>query len=841
MIWKNELTIKSPASAIDGLSAKNQLRVAEIVESCLIALERGAAIEPASIVAANPDLAEPLQRCLTSLVTLHEAVHGADDTLPNHPVLTVGGRLGDFVLGDIIGRGGMGVVYSAHQTSLDRRVAIKLLPYSSALLPTQLQRFMLEAKAVAQLHHSNIVPIYTVGKELDLHYYTMQLIDGTSLDKVQQPRWTHKRYRDFLKVAVDLADALRHAHVCGIIHRDIKPSNLLLDRNGKIWITDFGLARCKYETSLTLTGDLLGTVNYMSPEQALGKPVDERTDIYSLGVTLYEMLAGQQAFSGQVRHAVLRSIEHDEPTQLRKLQPDVPYDLETVILKAMSKDREDRYSSAAEMLYDLEAVRDGLPIDGRRPSLLRIGSRWAARHRALVYVAATGLLATMLVATIGAAQVLLAHNELKNARDSSQLQRAVADSTYWQGRSLIERWNRDLIHRLADIPGAEAVHAKMLADTIDYYQWFINKNTSPDPRLAPDIAAAYVGLGQALEQRGDFQASIENYILAVNWFEKLADNDPEHMRSLAMARNDLAVVMLRIGNSGEAIKQLQLAAKCMDSIDSPANSDQSYVAAVFANLARANQLVGNSADENIYTSKAEALYRQSIAKDPLNLDLKSELATVLDHRALLLAESNPSVATQLCREAVELHKQCNSTASTPRRSQRLGASLHNFAVLLHRAGQTREARSRFQQAIEVKEALAKFMPTRTEYWMDLAVSYNSLGQFEQQSTSRELSQKNLRLAEASLRRIQTETGQPLSISGRILLAEVLCNLVNIVSDPQESVVHKHEIRAILAEPTELLSENERERLKQLRLQWDDLQHSTMSTATAKVSDESSEL
>lgn len=721
-------------SAIESLSEENQCRVAEILESCLVALENGSRFEPATLIAANPDLAEPLQKCLTSLVTLHEAVHGPDDTIPCHPLLSVGGRLGDFVIEGLIGRGGMGVVYSALQMSLHRRVALKLLPNSHLLPPSQLQRFQLEAKAIASLRHANIVPVYSVGHEAGLHYFAMQLIEGQSLDKLDHPRWSTSRYQTFFKAAIELADALRHAHASGVIHRDIKPSNLILDNQGKVWITDFGLARCKSETRLTVTGDLLGTVNYMSPEQACGRPVDERTDIYSLGITLYEMLCGKQAFPGEQAGAILRQIENLNPHTLRRIKPDIPYDLETVILKAISKDREDRYHSAGEMLEDLQAVRDGRPIAGRRPGLVRVVSRWAARHMALVGVAGIGLVATLLAVSLGTARVLLAQRDLKSAQVQSQIHRETAEANYWQGRNLVEHWHRDIIRRLADLPGAEDLHAQMLSDTIAYYESFLER-AADDSHLAADIVRARLGLAAAVDQSGDSQRAVSLFEKAIASLERLARSDVDCIRPLALARNDLAVVLLRLQRVGPAAELLQQAWQQVKQLPLPAQEEE-YLAAILVNLARAHQLQSRPRDEQAALDQAEELYRKLIIQSPNNGDLLSELATVLDHRALLMASHDAQAALRISGDAIAMHRRSHATKSQPEElpsakwRQRLAASLHNHAVLAMQGGDPVCAERSFRESIEIKSALVKLHPQRPERWRELAGSYEGMANFE---------------------------------------------------------------------------------------------------------------
>jgi serine/threonine-protein kinase len=210
----------------------------------------------------------------------------------------------------------------------------------------------------------------------------------------KSPSSASTRTRDYVRsaarLALQAAEALDHAHARGILHRDIKPANLLLDVEGRLWVTDFGLAQVRGDDRLTLTGDVLGTLRYMSPEQALGRRVvvDGRTDLYSLGVTLYELLTLRPAVDGRDRAEILRRIAEQEPAPLRRLNPSVPADLETIVLKATSKDPASRYASAQELAEDLRNFLEDRPIRARRPGLLERAGKWSRRHRSVVTTAA---------------------------------------------------------------------------------------------------------------------------------------------------------------------------------------------------------------------------------------------------------------------------------------------------------------------------------------------------------------------------------------------------------------------------------------------------------------------
>jgi eukaryotic-like serine/threonine-protein kinase len=354
------------------------------------------------------------------------------------------GHLGDFQLLREVSRGGMGVVYEAVQVSLGRRVALKVLPNAVALDPRHLQRFHLEAQAAASLHHPHIVPVFATGTAEGIPYYAMKFIDGRDLARVilelrsdeledtqadphelrtsaplatQGPSHAH----EVARLARQAAEALEHAHSSDILHRDIKPSNLMIDRDGQLWITDFGLARVRGGLDLTHTGDALGTPRYMSPEQTLGRrsPLDGRTDIYSLGVTIYELLTLRPAYRGDDRLDILRRIALDEPTPPRKLDPTIPVDLETIVLKAIAKAPADRYATAGGLAADLGRFLANRPILARRPSFAERGARWMRRHRAFIVSATAGLVILVMVlagAALQYASWLSAYNaSLKDA------------------------------------------------------------------------------------------------------------------------------------------------------------------------------------------------------------------------------------------------------------------------------------------------------------------------------------------------------------------------------------------------------------------------------------------
>jgi serine/threonine-protein kinase len=294
-------------------------------------------------------------------------------------------HFGKYVLLQEIGRGGMGRVYRAWDTHLGRRVALKMLLFHE---PEDLMRFRQEAQLAAKLDHPGIVQVYELGDVDERPYIAMQYVDGASLEGPRLP------VRKAVEAIRDAARAIAFAHEKGVIHRDLKPGNLLLSREGRVRVTDFGLA--KRVGAFSVSGMALGTPSYMSPEQARGEAsrVGLRSDVYSLGASLYGLLASRPPFVGEDVMSVLRGVATEDPPPLARFNTKVPRDLETVILKAMEKDPERRYDGAAELADDLDRFLQGEAVLAQRPGFMTRARKAAARRKALLAVAAAGALAT---------------------------------------------------------------------------------------------------------------------------------------------------------------------------------------------------------------------------------------------------------------------------------------------------------------------------------------------------------------------------------------------------------------------------------------------------------------
>ena len=519
------MNLHSPS---DSESRRNR-ELDDLVDRLVTKLEAGESADVDELARDYPAHIEPLRRLLPTLQAIAR-LEVSNGTLGSNapPSSSATRTLGDYRIIREAGRGGMGVVYEAEQISLGRRVALKVLPFASAVDERQLQRFKNEAMAAAQLDHPHIVDVYGVGSDRSIHFYAMRYIEGhtlaewirqlrsaraiphddgvagvnsplqpdtTGMDRTidlapvpgrefpdqfpqsaasagqadpatgaetgpiaelstQRPRDTKRWFEWVAKVGVQVAEALHYAHQRGIIHRDVKPSNLIVDRQKHVWITDFGLAQIEAAPALTRTDDVLGTLRYMSPEQASGRSgaVNHRTDIYSLGVTLYELLTLETPFADADRGGLIRKINGEEPRPLRNLNPSIPVDLETIVMKAIARLPEERYASSADLASDLQRFLERRPIQARRAGLFGKAGKWVRRHPALV--GTTAAVATAMVVALSLSNVLVSQalDLAEQQRQAAVQQRdAASDHLYVAHMRLaVQDWESGQIRRMRE-------------------------------------------------------------------------------------------------------------------------------------------------------------------------------------------------------------------------------------------------------------------------------------------------------------------------------------------------------------------------------------------------------
>jgi serine/threonine protein kinase len=539
----------------------------EAVRAYQAALEAGHRPDRRDFLSRYPDISAELGECLDGLDFLHSAAPRLQPEGVEAVPLPANGTLGDFQIIRELGRGGMGVVYEAQQISLGRRVALKVLALAATLDPRQRQRFENEARAAAHLQHPSIVPVFAVGSERGVHYYAMQLIDGRSLAAViddlrqapapgapaadtaagaavtQQSVGSKAFFRTVATIGIQAAEALEYAHQMGVVHRDVKPANLLLEdwapgrQSGEyhLWVTDFGLARFPSCPALTSPGDVVGTLLYMSPEQAAGQPViDPRSDVYALGATLYELLTQRPPFSGSNRQECLRQVLEEEPVAPRRLNKALPVELETVVLKAMAKRPEERYGTARELADDLHRFLDDQPVRARRPGLRERAAKWARRHRRLVAGLALGLVAAVLVLAAttwriwrAEARALAANEELTEEKERTTaaleqevIQRHRAERNYRQARKVLDFLTRLGVEELAARPELQALRRRLLTELLAYYEEFIDQHGEDESRAAALIETR-LQVAEILDEIGKKAESLAAYEAALRDRERL--------------------------------------------------------------------------------------------------------------------------------------------------------------------------------------------------------------------------------------------------------------------------------------------------------------------------------
>jgi serine/threonine protein kinase len=706
--------------------------LADLVEEFAARTQAGEPLDLEDYVRAHPAQADELRRLLPAVQALAELGRSAaGEAVGGDACLT--GQLGDFRIVREVGRGGMGVVYEAEQVSLRRRVALKVLPSAAALDSKHLQRFKNEAHAAALLQHPHIVPVIAVGEDQGAHFFAMQFIDGRSLASLiadlrarvlagestvivgdpralvagdsprittegpagRSPGETHiaidtpmpvgnplvtgrpGRDRAYFRAAARLlmqaARALDHAHQVGIIHRDVKPANFLVEDRGHLWVTDFGLARLHSSAALTATGDLLGTLRYMSPEQAQGRrvPIDHRTDVYSLGASAYEVLTLQHAFPGDDRQELLRRITTEDPARPRRINRAVPSELEAVVLKAMEKDPADRYATAQEMADDLERFLADQPVRARHPAKWRVAVKWARRHGGLVttVVAAVFMVLAVTVAllTVKNQQIREQEGKTREALEKAQEQEAGAREDRRKAEANARKANRnarqalDALNGLVlDLAAAQVFQdpklkgkaRATLANALKVYE-DLAKDEAVD-RM--ELALGFYKVGDIYTYLGDHEDSQKAYRRSIDLAQHLVDLKPKDWQcrlSLSFFHRAFGNLYRTAGRRQEAAAAFRKAVDCWN--------QPSVLQHCPVMVSTSHQALAEIATEEGNVKEAMDHYRAAIAEGPGltavtgEANANSMLAGWHRHLGLLLQEEGrPDEAENHYFQAKEL-------------------------------------------------------------------------------------------------------------------------------------------------------------------------------------------
>jgi serine/threonine protein kinase len=744
---------------------------------------------------------------------------------PSHPAIS-----GYEILAEI-GRGGMGVVYQARQLRPRRVVALKMIRAGACASAKELARFRAEAEAAARLQHPNIVPIYEVGELAAQPYFSMEYVAGGALDKhlAGQPQ----PFRLAAQLVETLARAVHFAHQKGVVHRDLKPANILIQRNeeGKMTdeknpadadfipdpssflfpkITDFGLAKRLEEVGQTESGDILGTPSYMAPEQASGhsREIGPLADVYSLGAILYEMLAGRPPFRGQSRLDTLEQVRTQEPVSPRHLQPKVPRDLETICMKALAKDPNRRYATAAALADDLHRFLDGRPIEARPVGRAEKLWRWCRRNPALagLWAATT---AVLLTAILGLAAGLIIVNREK---DQTALALAAEAKRRQQARQALDMLSSEIIDSwLFKQTELLPEHRAFLEKALAYYEEF-TADTGRDEQARAGVAAAHLRIGNIRRELGQTAGAETAYARSRDLYASLVadfSTEPKYRFSLARSQNNLGVLLADTGRRQEAEKAHRnaLAIRLQLATDSPSESEyQKDLASSHLNLGVLLSNAGCLPEAEEAYRAARALQERLVADFPAVAAYRRELANSDNNLGFLLASTGrPQQAERAYRDALALYQPLTAEfAQVAAYRKELATTQTNLGNLLADTGRAQEAKRAYRDALAIKQRLADDFPTVTAYRRSLATSHNNFGTFLEVTDRAEGAERAYREAAALQQRLVAES--PAEPAYRLQLASSHNNLAALLARtgrPQEA---EQSYRAALNLQEQLITE-----------------------------------
>jgi serine/threonine protein kinase len=725
--------------------------------------------------ARNPELSSRIRDLFPALLALEKFTPALGTFLGGWP-----DRLGDFRIVREVGRGGMGVVFEAVQESLGRTVALKVLPQSFGRRADAAERFRREARTAANLHHTNIVPVFGVGEWQGTLYYAMQFIRGRGLDaivrekhhqccestRIEQVGSTPPAesgfptlgigsdkpsrepsphtllpelndrdwHRTVARLGVQVTEALAYAHTHGVLHRDVKPSNLLLDDQGTAWVTDFGLAKAAGVDDLTSTGNFVGTMRYLAPERFRGES-DARSDVYSLGATLYELLTLRPVFATMERPQLVEQITHGGPVPPRRFDPAIPADLETVILKTLARDPGHRYASAADLGDDLRNFLADRPLKARRVTRLERGWRWCRHNQVVAGLAAA--LAVLLPAALAIMSVLFwkAEQQRKladeNARQAA-IAAATADEKSTLARATVDEMLTTLGSRLSGTTDIPRVRKEMYGRALELYKRFAAEPGGDARVIRLGLAKNYGRLGRIDRDLGQFTEARDELGRAESILSALALEQPDDTvvgQEMVFTVQALAGLLRKTGDRPGAVSAYRRVAdlEAHRAGISPDETADRYTNALNS-LAVALWENGESAEALVTLRDCVAQSRRRLTAAPESRGLQAGLAMRLMNLGLLLDEAKHYEAAAVnCREAVAVYEALVAADATGVDARvGLANGIDNYGLILRHQGRLEDSANVLRRSREMRATLARDFPDLPAFRFQLAQAHSSL-------------------------------------------------------------------------------------------------------------------
>jgi tetratricopeptide (TPR) repeat protein/predicted Ser/Thr protein kinase len=783
----------------------------EVLDACLETLESVQVTDRAELLARYPAFAEQLAQFFAQrdqidqlAVPLRSAVQAArmrttetplpDGTIQEPGASTPGPRVGsaaDYELLEVIARGGMGVIYKACQTRLNRTVALKMIRAGTLATPADLERFKAEAEAAAALDHPHIVPIYEVGDwpaedgGPPMPFFSMKLIEGGNLAG-HRDRW-QTDVRAAVRLVIEVARAVHHAHQRGLLHRDLKPSNILLDADGRPYVIDFGLAKwAMRDRDLTASGNVVGTPRYMAPEQTQGKKgaITTATDVYGLGVILYEVLTGRPPFQGDMVQDVLEQIRTREPERLSRINPQVDRDLETICLKCLEKEAEQRYGSAEALAEDLEHWRAGEPIHARRVGWRERTWRWCRRNPMIaVPSAVAALLLTVLLVALPIGIILIWREQQRSdeARWQEIEHRQRAEASFRSALAGAEQLRKVRADPRLQKGELEDLRRVLLEAEKNIYEHFVDLHADK-PDFQMERARAYWLLGNVMLELGSTDAALSHYRQSIAILAKLVEEFPtvvEYRSALAANHNNAGELCRRTNRASEAEQAFKAAAdlnRALVQENSTVPKYQADLAQNYSNLSLLYTETNRFADAEQAFANAVSLLQDLTRQQPAVPEYQAELARVYDNMGLCyrnagqrrqadqsfreslailknlvrdhpntpsyrgtLAQNSSNLgawyweteqladAESVLLEALPLLKDLTRDHRLiPRYQDILAKSYMNLGNVYKATKRMKEAEQAFKEALKIQEVLAREYPKHPRYQGDLALSFHNL-------------------------------------------------------------------------------------------------------------------